>query len=184
MSKRNIVTAIEKLSGTFQQDTLSMVICTVDAVNENAFTCDCTPIGGDATTSIPGVNLNAEANDGFLIVPSIGSTIVVATSKRNNFYVFMFSDISKVRILCDKTYFELNQIDGLLFSNATGTNFSVGALFTIKTQSENLKSILSDLIDAINLMTQTVTSGVSVAPPLNATVFTAIKTRLNNLLAT
>lgn len=53
--------------------------------------------------------------------------------------------------------------------------------FTLKTQNESLKQILSDMIDAINQITVPTGTGPS-GVPINATAFTAIKERLNKLL--
>lgn len=96
-----IVTAIQQAAGTFNRDIVSIVLCNVDSISDDGFTCDCTPIGGNADTQIPEVKLNAEANDGFLITPTIDSTILVASSTRNNYYVLMYSDIQKVTCVID-----------------------------------------------------------------------------------
>ena len=73
-------------------------MCTVDVVDVAARTCDCTPVGGDATTAIPGVRLMGENNDGFLVIPSVGSTVMVALSNRGLSCIYMFSDIDQVLI--------------------------------------------------------------------------------------
>ena len=53
--------------------------------------------------------------------------------------------------------------------------------YIMETGNENLKAIISDLIDAINAIT--VPTGVGPSGlPINAAAFTAIKTRLDNLL--
>lgn len=48
--------------------------------------------------------------------------------------------------------------------------------------SETLKEVIGDFIDAVTQMTQTVASGATLAPPLNAASFAAIKARLFTLL--
>jgi phage baseplate assembly protein gpV len=53
---------------------------------------------------------------------------------------------------------------------------------SIKNGSETLKKIISDLIDAITQMTNGTSSGPTTAPPINASAFAGIKTRLSNLL--
>ncbi len=98
-----IRTSVQKMAGTHNRDLVDVLLCTVDSISEDGFTCDCTPISGNATTSIPAVKLNAERNDGFLITPAVGSTILVGTSTRNNYYVLLYSDIQKVTCIIDST---------------------------------------------------------------------------------
>lgn len=55
--------------------------------------------------------------------------------------------------------------------------------FSLETQNESLKKILSDLLDAIAQLTVTCAApGSPSAPPVNMAAFTQIKTRLDNLL--
>ena len=96
--KRDIREAVSKLSGTFNTDVVALVDCTVDSVNLTEQTCDCTPVSGRATTSIPSVELKAEPNNGILIVPKVGSSVKVALTKRGNAFVVLFSDIDKMEI--------------------------------------------------------------------------------------
>ena len=52
--------------------------------------------------------------------------------------------------------------------------------FSIKSETEDLKSILSDILSAIEQLTVNTAVGPS-TPPLNLSVFTSIKQRLNSL---
>jgi phage baseplate assembly protein gpV len=55
--------------------------------------------------------------------------------------------------------------------------------YTIKTASENLKAIISDLLDGLVALTVTASPGGGpTSPPINLATFTAIKLRLANLL--
>lgn len=91
--------AIQRVAGTWNKDIVSIIIAQVDSVNESDFTCDVTPIGGDATTSIPSVLLSAESEDGVSYIPEIGSTVIVAMSTRNTAFIIMYSSLSKIRFL-------------------------------------------------------------------------------------
>lgn len=51
---------------------------------------------------------------------------------------------------------------------------------SIKSDTEDLKAILTDMLSAIEQLTVTTTTGPS-SPPINLTAFSLIKTRLNNL---
>lgn len=96
--------AVAKLAGTFQRDSVSIVLCTVDSVDKDAQTCDCTPIGGDATTTIPSVQLTSEANDSFTIFPTVGSTVLVCFSIRNGAYLLTQSDIDDIVCIVNNVF--------------------------------------------------------------------------------
>lgn len=95
-NKRKLQEAIQRIANTHGKDIPSLVICTVDSFDLETQTCECTPIGGDATTKIPGVQLKAEPNNGILIKPKIGSTVIVSMSLKTSAYIFMFSDIDSI----------------------------------------------------------------------------------------
>lgn len=100
--RQQLKAAIQHLADTHLWDKNQFVLCSVDSVNESDQTCDCTPIGGNATTSIPAVKLTAEQNDGFLLIPAIGSNVVVTYSVRNEPYITLFSDIDKCILIAQK----------------------------------------------------------------------------------
>ena len=105
--KRQIKEAIERLSGTFMQDSVKLFLANVDSVNEAERTCDVTPLTDNATTSYPSVLLMAESDDGVLIIPTINSNVLVNVSKRGVAYVCMFSEVDKVTIIT-KTLTQFN----------------------------------------------------------------------------
>jgi hypothetical protein len=90
---------VQKLAGTYLKDLVSIVICEVDSVDKKERTCDCTPVNGNADTSIPSVRLCAENNDGFLVFPKVGSTVIVAFSTYNSAFVLMYSDVDSVQFM-------------------------------------------------------------------------------------
>lgn len=90
---------IQKNAGTYLKDIVSIVICTVDSVDKDNRVCDCTPIGGDADTSMPSVQLCAENDNGLLVFPEIGSTVIVGLSVRNTAFVIMSSALSNIQML-------------------------------------------------------------------------------------
>jgi len=105
--KRQIKEAIERLSGTFMQDSVKLFLANVDTVNEAERTCDVTPLTDNATTSYPSVLLMAESDDGMLIIPTINSNVIVNVSKRGVAYVAMFSEVDKMTIIT-KTITQFN----------------------------------------------------------------------------
>ncbi|GAB3194724.1 putative membrane-bound mannosyltransferase [Pontibacter aydingkolensis] len=66
-------------------------------------------------------------------------------------------------------------------TNAFVSMVETAELYTIQTENESLKAILSDFFDAIGRMTVTTAMGPS-GTPINAMDFTNLKTRLNKLL--
>lgn len=147
--KRELSEAVQKLAGTFLKDFLSVMACTVTAVNEESQTCNCTPIGGDSTTELQNVLLTAEENDGLLLIPEVGSTVLVAITKRNEPFVLMFSNIAKV-IIVASTAIQFN--DG-----------SLGGLIKI----QNLVDRINNLEKAFNAHTH---ASAATGPPVPPTV--------------
>lgn len=96
MSDRSLKDAIQQLAGTFNKDIVSIVVCSVDSVDQDKRTCDCSAITGDAITDIPGVQLMAEVGDGILLLPAVDSTVIVGLSTRNTAFVLMYSDIDTI----------------------------------------------------------------------------------------
>jgi hypothetical protein len=104
MGKRNIREAIESLAATKNKDIVSLILCEVVSFDPATQTCECTPVGGDLTTNIPSVNMKASANDGVLIIPTVGSEVIVAqSSKTMLYYIFMHSNIDSMEIVIPGT---------------------------------------------------------------------------------
>lgn len=95
MGDRQIQDAVQKLAGTYGRDHFSLIPCTVTAVSQADRTCDCLPIGGESVTEIDGVHLMSEVDDGWLVIPAIGSTVIVGVSIKNVPYIVLFSQIYK-----------------------------------------------------------------------------------------
>ncbi len=96
---KSIEVAIQRLAGTYLKDLIEIYACNVDSVDGDNRVCDCTPIGGNAATQLPGVQLCAENNNGLVVFPKVGSTVIVALSTRNTAFVLMYSDIDKVQFM-------------------------------------------------------------------------------------
>jgi hypothetical protein len=148
---RAIQDLIQKMAGTYNKDIVSLILCNVDKVND--FTIDCTPISGQATTPIPGVKLNSEANDGFMIVPKVGSTVLVATSSRNDYFTIMYSDIDKVVCVIDNSNsYEFSSSgfvwNGGNFGGMAKTGIISTKLDTLEAEINNLKAVIAAIITA------------------------------------
>lgn len=107
MSDSRIREAIRILART---DSAFSQICTVDAVDEDARTVDCTPI--DEGTPILGVNLqgNQVGDDGVVLFPAIGSYVVVSFIAPCIAVVVATDTIDKIVVKIGKTTAQL--VDG------------------------------------------------------------------------
>jgi len=99
MEQEDVDKHIQKLAGTYLKDIVSVLICTVDSVDKDNRVFDCTPVNGDANTSIPGVQLCAENNNGFLVFPEVGSTVIVALTTRQTAFLLLPSDITNAQFM-------------------------------------------------------------------------------------
>lgn len=97
--EKRIEVAIQKLAGTYLKDIIQIFACKVESVDVSERTCECTPIGSDSKTKLPGVLLCAENDNGLVVTPSIGSTVIVALSTRNTAFILMYSSIDKVQFM-------------------------------------------------------------------------------------
>ncbi len=133
--------AVRQLAGTDLVDSVTAFDCTVVSVNEDEFTCVVDAIGDNATTEIPDVKLSSESNDGFTIIPAVGSTVTVVKTDRGLVYVSMFSDIDKVVIVINNT--KLTIEDGQITFN-DGTNNGLIKIDDLTTQIHNRYTILKN----------------------------------------
>lgn len=80
MSDRSIQESIKYLAGTHGADGTKLIDATVNSVDETARTCEATALTGKVGDIIPDVRLMSDADDGVLLIPTVGSTITVAIS--------------------------------------------------------------------------------------------------------
>ncbi len=99
MSDRKTTEAIQKIAGTWNKDHVTMVTCEVTAVDLSTRSCTCLPIGGTAITEIEGVQLMCIVDDGFLLIPALNSTVIVAISIKNNPFIVQYSEIDKALLV-------------------------------------------------------------------------------------
>jgi hypothetical protein len=86
-------------------DQVYSVLCTVKSVDTINNICDCEPINGDA--DLLEVRLMAQNETGFLIIPKVGSVVVVTMINKYTGYVAMFSEVEKI-------YLNGDNYDGLV----------------------------------------------------------------------
>lgn len=151
---RKIINSVQKMAGTFNRDLVDVLLCTVDSISTDGFTCACTPISGNVAGSgsqITAVKLNAEKNDGFLITPAIGSTILVGTSTRNNYYVLLYSDIQKITCIIDATNSYEFDSNGFIWNDGLlGGLVKINTLLAKINQLEAFENQVKVAVAAIN----------------------------------
>jgi len=153
MSDRSVKTAVQKLAGTFKEDTVQLIIGTVESVDEDKAICS-VKIQTDVT--LPNVSLQASICDGLLIIPVVDSTVYVLTSKYNTPLVIQWSDIDKFMLQVGDSYLEVNNDGSFQFNDGSFDGLvKVGELVKKINALENL---LNGFITIYNSHTHTASS--------------------------
>lgn len=147
---RQIAEAVQKLAGTHLTDEMYMLVCTVDAVDVDSRTCDCTAVTGTAVTDMPGVQLMAEVDDGMLYIPAVGSTVIVMYSKRNVPYIALYSELSAIYCVVGNTTLDIT--NGLIRFN-DGAFGGLTKTLELKAQLQKTNDLLTQIL---NVLTGTV----------------------------
>lgn len=149
-----------------KRTTIQVVVAKVLNVDMQDETCDVQDLQGHEYYN---VRLRAQkTSGGMLIVPKIESNVLIGSIGNSDidYFIVSHSEVSSVKIKIDNTLYEVDNQG-----------------FLIKKGGEDLKKILSDLIQQIQLLTVTCTApSTPSSVPLNAGAFTLIKTRLQTLL--
>lgn len=154
---------IRRAMREFIQDQLEDdIYATVKSVDEATLTCE---VEFDSTTR-PGVLLRSttDADTGFILVPTVGSKVLISTIAETRSYISMYSQVDKV----------ISTIDSAVFSHTADG-------FKMENGSSGLKKTLEDLCIAIGALTVTTNMGPS-GVPINKASFDQIKSDLSNYL--
>jgi hypothetical protein len=168
-------TLMREAVGLDGQDEVCVVMCEVESVNEEARTCSVTTVSDKTETELGTVALMAEANDGFLIIPKVGSVVAVCKTLQLTPFVVMFSEIEKIVMVVGETGVEIT--DGLIQFN----DGSFGGLVKIEElvdKINRLESKVDDLISKYNGHTHPyVDSGAPAVTSVTGTQETPIGTQ-------
>lgn len=155
---RSIVTAIQKMAGTFSTDPVTLLTAKIISVDEGVGTCICEAVTGDSTTNVEGVELQTTISDGILIIPTIGSEVKVLFSKYTTPFIVQYSDVEKLYIAGNLIQFNSGNFGGLA-------------------KVQGLLAALNKIETKINILTTwaaTVTPPLT-TPPLTLTTITDIE---------
>lgn len=119
MTNRQIIEALQKMTGTLLKDNVHTFMATVDSVNEEKRTCTVTSVSGQGSITVENVQLMASVDDGFLLVPVIDSMVIVVYSTYGKPFICLFSSLEKVLITAGENNASIQvDADGLLFEIA------------------------------------------------------------------
>lgn len=142
-SIRAIGTSIQKLTGTFKNDPVTLIYGRVKSVDESAATCNII-IANDV--EVPGVALQAAVCDGWLLIPSVDSDVVALKSVNGPYaVVILTSDLDKIIIQVGDANFTIwnkTQTDGQIMQLNNG---SFGGLLKLLDPNNSNAGVLARL---------------------------------------
>lgn len=179
MGDRAIIEAVQRLAGTQLADKVAIAACTVTSVDVPSRTCDCMEITGQAGVEIPNVQLQAEVSDGVLLIPTIGSTVLVTYSKYNDPFVSMFSDIDRIFLVGDNAAVD---ITGNTVTLNDGSFGGLVKVMDLVAKLNNLENLVNDLVTKYNLHVHPVSGASTLVPnvPETGTLTPTIQDELEN----
>ena len=95
MSTRKIIESIQAMAGNQLTAKVHLAACEVESYDQAARTCNCLMVDGKAENTIT-ANLMAQVEDGILILPSVGSTVLVIYSEFIEPTVIQYGGIDKI----------------------------------------------------------------------------------------
>jgi len=176
---RGIQFAVQKLSGNFKKDRPFYVWGEVDSYDEKKQTC---VVIGENGVKIPDVALSAGVCDGLIILPVVGSTVVVGHSTYSpQRFIVLFSDIDKLLLQVGEssiTVWNAAQNGNQEIQFNDGSYKGLVKVEDLVTKLNNLEDDLNNLKDFLKtLLTTTVNEPGNGAP-------SAFQVAMNSALAT
>ncbi len=188
---------LQKLTATGEE--LYAKVCTVHRVDKENNYCDVIPV--DGTAELFDVSFQADSQGGGLcFYPAVNSKVLVVFINKHHACICQVSEVDLMELAIDKMEFsvdkeklKLKNGDVEFLINEAGLNlekgkvkFSVGKDgFLLKTETQSLKKLMVELLDAIQAMVFTAPGGSPAALTtklLNASTFTELQTKFNTLL--
>ena len=93
---RTIQQTIQNLMNQNNDDTLFYVDAVVNSVDQDNRICNCTATSGKAANTFPNCRLMSDVDDGFLIIPTVGSTVTIILSSFVDPVVIAYSEIDQI----------------------------------------------------------------------------------------
>lgn len=140
MSDRAIIESIKKIVGV--KDWSLYCNAEVLSVDELNRTCNCIAINGQAEYELNDVGLMAVNDDGFLLIPTIGSTVKVLYSENVEPFICQYSAIDKIVMIANESIV----LNGTSYGGLTKT-------IELKAQLATLKATVEALCVAVAALT-------------------------------
>jgi hypothetical protein len=134
---RRIREVVQRLAGTQGTEGNYPVMCTVLTVDTDALTCTVESVNDGDVYELDNVRLMACVDDGFLLLPVVGSNVIVNKNDRGLPFVEMFSELTNVYVTAPATQFN----DGSFGGMVKGTEFL--------TQTTKLVNLLTAIFDVL-----------------------------------
>jgi hypothetical protein len=168
IENRNIKEGIQRLAGVWGKDYNTSFYAEIITADEQTRTVTAKPLSGNIS-SIISANLMPEPNDGFLMIPEVGSTVIITGSEKTNYFVNLYSDVSKIKMTIGNFEVVITENEMLLGDGSYNGLVKVSDLVT---KLNNLE----------NKVNQIITWGLTVSPiplpptpPLTLTTLTEIE---------
>lgn len=116
---RGIREAVQGLAGTGGVRGSEMMLATVLSYDTGSRTCTVQSVDENDVTTLENVRLMSCVDDGLLYLPTVGSSVIVVKSKKNLYFVAMFSELDQVTIAAHAIQFG----DGSYGGVVKGTEF-------------------------------------------------------------
>lgn len=151
------------------------------SIDAAAYTATVQP--SDDGEPIKGVRLHTitGSGEGMVLIPADGADVVIASiDGPGEWTVIKMGEITKAVIKIGNVTLEMDGTRATLQNHSVTLDIS-GSVFKMNTAAESLYTFLSDLLNYLMALTVPTPSGVS-GVPVNITNFSALRTRLDNLL--
>lgn len=141
---------IQQLSGTHLKNDVSYMEAEVVSVDLSTRSCVVQSVSGNDAVNIENVSLMAAVDDGFLLVPAVGSIVFIAHSTYEKPFICLFSEIEKVIIVTGGISIEVDS-NGVVFNDG-----SLGGMVKVESIVQRLNLIeskVNSIITAYNAHT-------------------------------
>lgn len=127
-----------------------MFSAVVDSVSIETRSCSVTTISNDVEVELPNVWLMADIDNGQLIVPKVGSTVLIANNSQLQPFVLMFSEIDSAWWVVGNSQFKIT--DGLIQAN-DGSNGGLTITPELKKQLDKTNTVLTAIANTLQTWT-------------------------------
>ena len=155
---------------------------TVMEIDKTANTCTCSPL--DGSPEIYDVKLQSVENgtQGILIIPKLKSVVTIDFMDMAAAHITATSDIDSYKISIGNNQLLIDKDNVQIKSNLSEISLSQDKI-KIQRNDIDLGTVLSQLLDAMSILTVTCTApGTPSTPPVNVLQFQQIKAQLSMIL--